>query len=48
MAYKSDFKNKISDTSRLVKKTDYKSKIIDVEGKIPCINGFTTNSALKF
>ena len=47
MVYKSDLENKISDTSRLVKKTDYNSKITDVEGKIPSINGLTTNSALK-
>ena len=32
--------------SDLVKKTDFNSKIIEVEGKIPSIGGLVTNSAL--
>ena len=30
----------------MVKKTDFNSKISEVEGKIPSITGLTTNSAL--
>ena len=38
---------KIPDTSGLVKKkTDYSSKIIEIEGKIPSISGLATNYAL--
>ena len=37
---------KIPDTSGLVKKTDYSSKIIELENKIPSISGLATNSAL--
>ena len=37
---------KIPDTSSLVKKTDYSSKISEIEGKIPSISGLATNSAL--
>ena len=36
----------ISDTSGLVKKTDYNPKISEIEGKIPSISGLATNSAL--
>ena len=52
-ADKSDLENKISeadkkipDTSELVKKTDYNSKIVEVESKTPSISGLATNSAL--
>ena len=38
--------NKIPHTSRLVKKTDYKTKITEIEGKLPSISGLATNSAL--
>ena len=37
---------KIPDTSGLVKKTGYSSKITEIEGKIPSISGLATNSAL--
>ena len=37
---------KIPDVSDLVKKTDFISKISEVEGKIPIITGLATNSAL--
>ena len=37
---------KILDTSSLVKRTDYNSKITEIEGKIPGITGLATNSAL--
>ena len=36
----------MSDTSELVKKTDYNAKITVIEGKIPSISGLTTNAAL--
>ena len=36
----------MSDTSRLVKKSDYNAKIIDIKGKIPSISGLVTTSAL--
>ena len=35
---KTEIENKISDTSDLVKKTDYNTKITEVEGKIPDIS----------
>ena len=37
---------KISDTSAFVKKTDYSSKITEIENKIPSISGLATNSSL--
>ena len=37
---------KIPDVSSLVKKTDFNSKISEVEGKIPSISGLATNSSL--
>ena len=37
---------KISHTSAFVKKTDYSSKIYEIENKIPSISGLATNSAL--
>ena len=42
----SDVDKKIPDTSSLVKKTDYGSKITQIEGKIPSIIGLATDSAL--
>ena len=36
----------MSDTSELVKKTDYNANITVIEGKIPSISGLTTNAAL--
>ena len=44
---KSELENKILDTSGLVKKTDYDSKIIDMAGKIPDISGSATKAALN-
>ena len=35
---KTEIENKISDTSDLIKKTDYNTKITEVEGKIPDIS----------
>ena len=37
---------KIPDTSAFVKKTDYSSKITEIETKIPSIIGLATNSGL--
>ena len=37
---------KTPDTSGLVKKVDFSSKIIEIEGNIPSIAGLATNSAL--
>ena len=37
---------KIHHTTELVKKTNYNNKITEIEGKIPCITGLTTSSAL--
>ena len=34
------------DTSGLVKKTDYNAKITEIEGKITCITGLATTTAL--
>ena len=42
----SDVDKKILNTSGLVKKTDFGSKITEMEGKIPSITGLATNSAL--
>ena len=39
-------KKKIPNTSALVKKADYNSKITEMEGKIPSISGLVTSSAL--
>ena len=36
----------MSDTTRLVKKTDVNGKISEIEGKMPSICGLVTNSAL--
>ena len=43
---KKELENRISDTSALVKKTDYNTKITQNEGKIPSISGLATNAAL--
>ena len=49
----SDFEDKISkidkkihDVSDLVKKTDFNTKVTEIEGKIPSITGLATNSEL--
>ena len=39
-------RKKIPDTSDLVEKADYNSKISEIENKIPCISGLATTSAL--
>ena len=38
--------NKIPDISGLVKKTDYKAKITEIQGKIPNVSGLAKNAAL--
>ena len=38
-------KKKIPNTSALVKKANYNSKITEIEGKITSISGLVTNSA---
>ena len=43
---KTELKNKITDISGLVKKTEFNAKITKIEGKIPSINGLATNAAL--
>ena len=44
---KSDLENKISEADKkIVKKTDYSTKIIEIESKIPGISGLAINSAL--
>ena len=43
---KSEIENKISDTSGLVKMTDYNAKITEMEGKTPNISDLATNAAL--
>ena len=42
----SDADQKIPDTSKLVKKTDYNTETTEIESKIPGINGLATKSAL--
>ena len=37
---------KLLDVTSLVKKTDFNTKITEIEGKIPSISGLATNSAL--
>ena len=39
-------KKKISDTSGLFKKTDYNTKIAEIEGKIPGVTNLATKTAL--
>ena len=43
---KAEVENKIPDTSRLVKKIEYNTKINEIVKKIPSISGLVTNSAL--
>ena len=43
---KSELENKILDTSGLVKKTDYNTKITEIEGKIPNVTNLATKTAL--
>ena len=43
---KSELKNEITGTSGLVKKTDYFTKITEIEDKIPNISNLTTKTAL--
>ena len=38
--------NKIQNVSGLVKKTDFNTKVTEIEGKLPSIGGLATNSAL--
>ena len=38
--------NKVPDTSGLVKKTDYNTKITEIEGKIPNVSNFAAKTAL--
>ena len=46
MTNKSEVENRILDTSGLAKKTDYNSKITEIENKMPSISGLATNAAL--
>ena len=43
---KTELKNKILDTSGLVKKTDYNTKITEMEGNIPDVSSLATKTAL--
>ena len=43
---KSVLENKIPDTGGPVKKTDYNSKITEIEGKIPDVSSLATKTAL--
>ena len=43
---KLSYENKIPDASGLVKKTDFNTKVTEIEGKIPSISSLATNSAL--
>ena len=43
---KSELENKIPDTSGLLKKTDYNTKITEIEGKIPNVTNLATKTAL--
>ena len=45
-ADKTGLEKKILDASKLVKKSDYNDKIIELENKIPSISGLVTTSAL--
>ena len=38
--------DKIPDSSSFVKKTDYNTKITEIEGKIPDVSGLATKTAL--
>ena len=46
MTNKSEVENRILVTSGLAKKTDYNSKITEIENKMPSISGLATNAAL--
>ena len=43
---KTELKNKIPDTGRLVKKLDYNAEIIEIENKLISSSGLATNTAL--
>ena len=43
---KSELENKTCDTSSLVKKTDYDSKVTDIKGKIPDVTNLATKTIL--
>ena len=43
---KSELENKTCDTSSLVKKTDYDSKVTGIEGKIPDVTNLATKTTL--
>ena len=45
-ADKLELEKKISDTSNLIKKSDYNIKINEIEGKIPSISNLATKTAL--
>ena len=45
-ADKSKTENKIPDTSGLLKKTDYNTKIIEIEGKIPDVTNLAAKTQL--
>ena len=38
--------NKVPDTNGLVKKTDYNTKITEIEGEIPNVSNFAAKTAL--
>ena len=46
VADKTELENKIHDTSKLFKKSDYIAKVSEIEGKIPSIGGLIRTSAL--
>ena len=46
MTQAKQLKNKIPDTSNLVKKTDYNAKITEIKGKSISISSLATNAAL--
>ena len=46
MTQAKQLKNKIPDTSNLVKKTDYNAKITEIKGKLISISSLATNAAL--
>ena len=45
-ADKTELEKRISDTIGLVKKTDYNTKIMGIEGKIPDVSSLATKTAL--
>ena len=46
MTQTKQLKNKIPNTSGLIKKTEYNVKITEIEGKVPSISGLATNTSL--